>query len=79
MLGDFVATNGRAQAMTTYCHPGVSSAKALEFRSVLETLAGKPPTTPLVDYSTAEITIIPEVIAAKEPSEAMVDLMLIAR
>ncbi len=71
--------NDLVETMTTHSRPAVSSANVQEFRSVLETLAGKPPSTPMVDYSTAEITIIPEAIAAKEPGDAMAELMLIPR
>jgi hypothetical protein len=71
--------NGEHKWLTTHCRPYENPTKVLEFRYVLEALSGDPPTTPLVDYSTAEIVVIPPEIAAKEPAGAIAELMEMPR
>jgi hypothetical protein len=45
----------------------------------LATIQGNPPDSPFVDYSKAEITIIPEELASVEPAVALPELLADSR
>ncbi len=69
-------SDGNRPVMTIYTRPFETSAKAFEFRAVVATIRGHPPSYPSVDYSEATIRPIPEDLAEAEPGEAIAELML---
>jgi hypothetical protein len=66
--------NGRITALATFSHPYEAADRFHEFLIVMATAGGKPPRYPGVDYSTAEIAIIPDRLLAADPREAMAEL-----
>jgi hypothetical protein len=68
-------SDGKVVPMTSYCRPFETTWKTWEFRAILAMIRGNPPRHPLVDFSEATISLIPEAIANAEPSEVITELI----
>jgi hypothetical protein len=61
--------------ITSFSRPYESPERSAQLADVLATAAGKPPAYPGIDYSAAEIVVIPDDLACEEPREAIANLM----
>ncbi len=67
--------NGGEEVTTNYTRPFAAPFKLPEFRAILDTLAGNTPQDFQGDFSEARIRILPERLAASEPSAISAELV----
>jgi hypothetical protein len=70
--------NGKELMLTVHCRPFEVPTKMAEFRAVLDTLAGRPPSHEFADFSTAKVRIIPERMANSEPGAVIGEALELA-
>jgi hypothetical protein len=67
--------NGAIADITVIRHPHRDSEHFQEFLEVLATAAGDPPHDPTLDYSGAEVHILPRELSDREPREVVEELI----
>jgi hypothetical protein len=61
--------------LTSYSRPYSSPGSFAQFVDVLAASAGKPPSCPEADYSTARVVVIPDDLARRQPREVIAELL----
>ena len=70
----YTMADGEHEISTTVMTPGQNSSQFSSVKTVMETLAGRPPAYPNLDFGDADILVIDEAYMGGNPMETILDL-----
>ena len=70
----YTMADGASEISTTVMIPGQNSSQFSSVETVMETLAGRPPASPNLDFGDADILVIDEAYMGGNPMETVLDL-----